>query len=279
MDKEEKLEMGKTVYFFLQGQFGNNLFQYFAAEIVKKIYGYEEVKPTFTINLEFNHVIDDEKFKDLITRYMNGEKLEIDSRRDILMMGFFQRSEIFKYEREYICNLFNEGNMSHISNRIQIGNIVKYKTKLEVSPMEKDLTIHLRCGDFWDHEKDRSQIFDPEDLKKLIREIDHERLFIVRNPPTLDWEREYYDQFNELNPIWINGNMGDDFDFLMKSKKIILSASTFSYMAAYLGEANEVHIPYNSYYGGEKGYEQHLSEFNEKCKVYYDMRYWFPKKK
>ena len=72
--------------------------------------------------------------------------------------------------------------------------------------------------------------------------------------------------------------MGDDFDFLMKSNKIIISASTFSYMAAYLGNANEIHIPYNSYYGGEKGHEQHLGEFNEKCKVYYDMRYWLPKK-
>lgn len=270
--------MGKTVYFFVQGQFGNNLFQYFAAEIVKKIYGYDEVKPTFIINLDFNHVINDENFKDLITRYMNGEKLEIDSRRDILMMGFFQRSEIFKYEREYLHSLFNEMNMNHISNRIQIGNIVKYKSKLEVVPTEKDVTIHLRCGDFWDHEKKRSQIFDPEDLKKLIKEMEYERLFIVANPATFDWEKEYYKEFDELNPIWINGNMGDDFDFLMKSNKLILSASTFSYMAAYLGNATEIHIPYNSYYGGVKGYEQHLADFNENCKVHYDMRYWFPKK-
>ncbi len=279
MDKDKKSGMGRTVYFFVQGQFGNNLFQYFAAEIVKKIYGYGEVKPTFEINLDFNNVIDDEKFKDLTTRYMNGEKMEIDSRRDILMMGFFQRSEIFKYEREYLLSLFNKDSMCHISNRIQIGNIVKYKTKLDVLPMENDLTIHLRCGDFWDHEKDRSQIFDPEDLKRVIKSISYERLFIVRNPPTFDWEKEYYHYFDELNPIWVNGNMGDDFDFLMKSNKIIVSASTFSYMAAYLGNANEVHIPYNSYYGGVKGYEQNLDEFNDKCKVYYDIGYWFPTKK
>jgi hypothetical protein len=271
--------MGKTVYFFGEGQFGNNLFQYFAAEVVKKIYGYAEVKPTLTINLEFNYVIDDSKFKEITRRYMNGEKMELDDNRDILMMGFFQRSEIFKYEREYICSLFNEKNMNYINNRIQIGNIVKYKSKLEVSPTERDLTIHLRCGDFWDNEKGRSQLFDPEDIKKLIREIDHDRLFIVRNSPTSDWEKEYYDEFNELNPIWINGNMADDFDFLMKSKKLIVSASTFSYMAAYLGDMDEVHIPYNSYYGGEKGHEQHLADFNEKCKVYYDMNYWIPKKK
>ena len=107
--------MGKTVYFLIQGKFGNNLFQYFAAEVIKKIYGYEEVKPIFTINLEFNHVIDDEKFKEIIKRYMNGEKMELDDRRDILMIGFFQRSEIFKYEREYFCSLFNETNRQWVS--------------------------------------------------------------------------------------------------------------------------------------------------------------------
>jgi hypothetical protein len=96
---------------------------------------------------------------------------------------------------------------------------------MEVLPTEKDLTIHLRCGDFWDHEKNCSQIFDPEDLKKLIKGVEYERLFIVANPATFDWEKEYYKEFDELNPIWINGNMGDDFDFLMKSNKLILSAS------------------------------------------------------
>ena len=53
----------KTVYFFIQGQFGNNLFQYFAAEIIRKLYNYDEVKPTFALNMEFNTVIDDMKFK------------------------------------------------------------------------------------------------------------------------------------------------------------------------------------------------------------------------
>jgi len=85
----------KTVHFLVQGQFGNNLFQYFAAEIIKKIYGYDEVKPTFQINLEFNTVIEDDKFKRIIDSYMNGQKYELNTSKDNLMMGFFQRSEIF----------------------------------------------------------------------------------------------------------------------------------------------------------------------------------------
>jgi hypothetical protein len=49
-----------------------------------------------------------------------------------------------------------------------------------------------------------------------------------------------------------------------------------SWLAAYLGNAEEVHIPYNSFYGGAEGYEQNLADFNEKCKVYREVGYWTP---
>lgn len=268
----------KTVYFLIQGQFGNNMFQYFAAEILKKIYGYEETKPTFQINLEFNTVIDDEKFKLITTCYMNGEKYELDTRRDILLMGFFQRSEIFKYEYKYIRSLFTLNNSSHISNRIRIDNIVKYKTNHLAEPTDSDLTLHLRCGDFWDHEKNRSQIYHPDTLKNIIKHINYDKLYIVATTAEFEWEKEYYSQFNELNPVWISGNLGDDFDFIIKSKKVITSASTMSWMGAFLGNADEIHIPYNSFYGGFEGFNQSLADFNNSCKVYYDIEYWFPSK-
>ena len=266
----------KTVYFLVQGQFGNNFFQYLASEVIKKIYGYDEVKPTFYINLEFNTVINDASYKQIILAYMEGNKIEIDTSKDILLMGYFQRSEILKYEREFLRGLFHEGNTNNISNRIKIGNIVKYKTNHTVVPTKNDLTLHLRCGDFWDQEQNRSQIFDPEGLKEIISTISHEKLYIVRNATTTEWEKKYYEQFESLNPIWINGNLGDDFDFLMKSPRLITSASTMSYLAAYFGNALEIHIPYHSYYGGEEGSQRHLAEFNDTCKVYRSIDYWFP---
>lgn len=268
----------RTVYFFIQGQFGNNIFQYFAGEIIRKIYGYDEVKPTFTLNLEFNNVIDDVKFKQIITKYMNGEKVELDGRRDILLLGYFQRSEIFKFERNFVRSLFRAENMNHISNRIQIGNIVKYKTNHTEQPKENDLVLHLRCGDFWDHNKNRSQIYHPDMLKRIIQTIKYDTLYIVHTPADFEWEKEYYKQFEEFNPVWIHGNLGDDFDFLLHAKKIITSASTMSWMAAYLGNAKEIHIPYNHYYGGFESCEQSLADFNDNCKMYYDVDYWLPKK-
>ena len=276
LTEEIVLPKRRTVHFLVQGQFGNNFFQYLAGEIMKKIYGYDEVKPTFFINLEFNTVIDDAAYKKIILAYMAGHKIDIDTSKDILLMGFFQRSEILIYERDFIKSLFCEENMNNISNRIKIGNIVKYKSKHTMTPTKNDLTLHLYCEDFWNQEQKRSQIFDPEGIKQIIASIPHEKLYIVRNATTTEWEKKYYEQFESLNPIWINGNLGDDFDFLMKSPRLITSASTMCYLAAYFGNATEVHIPYNSYYGGEEGNGQHLTAFNDNCKMYYSIDYWQP---
>jgi len=266
----------KTVYFLIQGQFGNNLFQYFAAEFVKKLYGYDQVLPTFQINPEFNTLVNDEIFKEIITAHIQGGKAQLDTRKDILMMGFFQRSEIYQFERDFFRGLFNAENMNNISNRIKISNIVKYQTKHTIQPTENDLVLHLRCGDFWDHEKKQSQIFHPDSLKAIIKTIPYDKLYIVSSKPDFDWEKEYYKAFDDLNPVWVNGNLGDDFDFLLKAKKIITSASTMAWMGAFLGGANEVHIPYNTFYGGEAGSGQSLGGFNDTCRVYYSVDVYTP---
>jgi len=267
----------KTVHFLLEGQFGNNLFQYFAAEIIKKIYGYDDVKPTFQINLEFNTTIDDEKFKRVIHAYMNGHKYELDTSKDILMIGFFQRSDIFLFEREYVRSLFNENNTSNISNRIKISNIVKYQTKHTILPTENDLVLHVRLGYFVDIKNKKSQLYDPNDLKNIIKNITYDKLYVVCNTPQADWEKEYLSEFDELHPTIITGVLGDDFDFLLKAKKIITSASTLSWMAALLGNADDIHIPYNTYYGGYESNSQSLAECNNNSKVYYNISTWFPK--
>ena len=272
----------KTVYFLVQGQFGNNLFQYFAAEIIKKIYGYDEVQPTFQINLEFNTTMDDDKFKRVTHAYMSGHKYEVDTSKNILMMGFFQRSEIFLFERDYIRSLFHEKNMNNISNRIKIGNIVTYQTKHTIAPQENDLVLHVRLAgafqwaDFIDIEKKTSQLYHPEDIKKIIKGITYDKLYIVCNNPKAEWEKEYLQEFNDLNPVIISGILGDDFDFLLKAKKLITSASTMSWMAALLGQVEDTHIPYNTYYGGYESNSQSLGKCSESSKTY-DISYWFPK--
>ena len=102
--------MTGTVYFLVQGQFGNNLFQYFAAELIKKWYGYESIKPAFEDIVDY--VIDDEKFKSIAEAQRKGNPIPLDTRKDVLLNGFFQRSEIYKAEGEYLRSLFCIENIS-----------------------------------------------------------------------------------------------------------------------------------------------------------------------
>ena len=119
-----------AVLFVAEGNIADNLFQYFAAEIVKKIYEYDEVKLTFQVDLEANMFVDNEKFKMMVARYMQGDTIPIDTTRPILLMGSFQRSEIFEYERDHLLSLFRADNESYVNRTVQIKNIVNYKTKL-----------------------------------------------------------------------------------------------------------------------------------------------------
>jgi len=266
----------KTVYFLLQGQFGNNLFQYFAAEVLKKIYHYDAVQPTFYINLEFNTVIDDDKFRIITTDYMKGQPPHIDTSKDILLMGFFQRSDILKFEREYLRSLFHTNNHNHISNRIKISSIINHQSTHEHRPTERDVTLHLRCGDFWDHAQCKSQIFHPDNIKAMLATIPYDKLYIVIHTPEQQWERDYYAMYNDMNPIWIQGTLADDFDFLLRSTTLITSASTMCYMAAFLGQATTVHIPYNYFYEGDHN-GQRLAEFDDTiCTVHYHLKSWLP---
>lgn len=256
-----------AVLFVAEGNIADNLFQYFAAEIVKKIYEYDEVKLTFQVDLEANMFVDNEKFKMMVARYMQGDTIPIDATRNILLMGSFQRSEIFEYERDHLLSLFRADNESYVNRTVQIKNIVNYQSKLSVQPQETDLTLHIRLGD--------SPLYDPEYLTTLIKSIPHQRLLIVHQGT---WEGEYKHAFDELNPTWIHGTVGDDFDFLMRSHHCI-TTSPFSWMAAFLGQGKEIHIPYNDFYGGKEGSNQNLDEFNMNCKVYYDAVYWTPTSK
>jgi hypothetical protein len=264
------------VKFFIKGGFSSNLFQYFAAKIIKKIYNYVETEPSQFINYDFNTVINNELFTRIVNEYINGNIYPIDTSKDILLMGDFQRSEIFLKEREFLRSIFNKENNDYISNRVRISNILNYKTKHEIKSDVNDLTLHISLRDLYDKENNTTQIYDPDFLKNIIRGIEYDKLYIVTDKVTEDWEKKYIEEFNEFNPIIVSGLLGDDFDFLLNSNKLLLSASTISWLAAFLGNAKEVHIPYNTYYGGYESGQQSLAEFSSDCKVYYDTEYWKP---
>ena len=49
----------------------------------------------------------------------------------------------------------------------------------------------------------------------------------------------------EYNANWISGTISDDFNFIRKFNKIIMSPSTFSWWSCFLSDAKEVYTPKN----------------------------------
>ncbi len=259
----------KTVYFEVKGRFGNNLFQYFAAEIIKKNYEYDEIK-IYTKNNENLIIINDEYFKQITNEYIKGNLFKIDNSKNILLDGYFQRSEYFFNFRDFILNLFNDKNNSYINDKFKICDIVNHKISHNILPKENDLVVHIRLDDFIGD----LQIFEPEEIINIIKNIKYEKLYIVCDKLRYFWEYNYMSNFNSLNPIFISYSMLDDFHFIMRAKKILTSASTFAWLAAYFSSADEIHIPYNTFHGGAEGNGQNLDSFNDKCIVYKNLRYW-----
>jgi hypothetical protein len=261
----------KTVYFKLNGRFGNNFFQYLASEIIKKIYNFDEVKIYNNESINSNLLkIDDVLFKKIGNEYINGKVYVIDTNKSILLDGYFQRCEIFEYFRCYLVSLFNNENKNFINNKFQVCDIFNHKISHNITPGENDLVVHIRLDDFIGD----LQIFQPEEIINIINKISYEKLYIVCDKLRYLWEINYIEKFSHLKPIFISYSMLDDFKFIMSSKKIITSASTFAWLATFLGESNEIHIPYNTFHGGEESDSQNLGTFNDKCIVYKNLKYW-----
>jgi hypothetical protein len=65
-----------TVYFKNNGRFGNNIFQYFAAEIIKSFYNFKNTILYENENIEFTK-IDDVLFKNIGNEYIKNKIVKI----------------------------------------------------------------------------------------------------------------------------------------------------------------------------------------------------------
>lgn len=265
-----------TVYFINKGRFANNLFQYFAAQIIKKIFECREVK-YISSPPQNCYIIDDINFKKIIHNYINLQNKNLyllpkdfGIHKDICLCGFFQRSEIFEYLKDYIKELYTIENKDFINDKYRICDTI-----LNIKPLggPNDLIVHIRLDDFI-HEVYNSEIFNPIQIKNIIKSISYDKLYIVCDRLRYDWEKKYMSNFEDLNPIHISSNLLEDFSYMKNANKILISGSTLSWIAAFLGITKEIHIPYHSYHGGYDGTGSSLGIFNNNCFIYENMEYW-----
>lgn len=262
---ENESTNANTVYFVTNGRFGNNIFQYIAAELIRKKYNLGKVQYIQHMPVSNSNfiVISDESF---IKQMTNDDAPQLDTTKGVFIMdGYFQRSDILKNHRSYILSLFNASNCNYINSKYRVCDIAKHigKQYAEYDP-DQDIVMHFRLDDFRTHVL--GGLFRPEDLKRILESIQYRRLIIVCDTLKEDWEKEYMSHFADLKPFYTSGTMLDDWVFLRNAKRLILSQSTFAWTAAFLGNATELHIPQHPKMGPHTHF--YLGCFTDSCKIY-----------
>ncbi len=259
-----------TVYFLTDpgrnGRFGNNLFQYFAAELMKRMYGFDRIESVRTLPPEVNATkLGDAEWIDIMTAYNSKGIVKPLPDGNIVLDGWFQRSDLLTPHREYLRGLFTPENCTPINATHRVCDIANHQppAHTEYSPQE-DMVIHFRLDDFKTHTL--GGLFEAAGIKHMLASLKYRKLFIVCDTLRQEWEKAYMSQFADLNPIYVQGSMLDDFVFLKNAKRLVLNASTFAWTAGFLSRATEIHIPQHPNMGPHSHF--YLGCFSEGCTPY-----------
>lgn len=227
--------------FNIHGRFGNNLFQYFASKIITKIY-YDKIPLGNDV-----FVIDDPIYKELCEYYiLNNKPKEIKNCRMIILDGYFQYGDILNYFSNYITELITEDNDDCISTGIKVKDLLQ-----TVTVNKNDLVIHIRLDDYM-HERSNCEIVHYDYYKNVIDNSKYNNLIIVCDRIVKDYEIEYMSHFDIYKPIYHQKSLLEDFIFLKSANKIISSNSTLSWLAAFLSNAQEIHVPKSYYHKNQR---------------------------
>lgn len=211
------------------GCLGNVLIQYMAAKILQKIKNYE-----ITLNKD-----DLKKYIVYNDYYWFNQILPHNDDNDILMYGFFQNCIPYIQFKDYLKSVINKNNNDIITaqfgKKFKISNLFTYNNHT----YENEIVIHIRLSD-------NESIIHPQHYLDILDNYKNFKLTIVTDRIQYDYEHEYISYFSKYKPIIHNKSIIEDFNYLRNAKIVILSNSTFAYLAGFFGCNEKVYILYNN---------------------------------
>jgi len=183
------------ISYAVRGRFGNNLFQYFATHVLKKLLN-ELREKTNQTPYEFKYKneirpfqpylesapdgfvqVDDQQFLKYYSQLRNGEyPKELQGDKNIWMFGFYQFNQFLIDNLEFVKSLFSVENPDIINDQVPM-NQFAYQVKVVNSPKvtgtnvsENHLYLHTRLDDFIQHGNDNN-IITYQSYVKLITDI------------------------------------------------------------------------------------------------------------
>lgn len=234
------------IYFAKLGRFGNNLIQYFVACIFHIVFGHEIVE--YSSMCKNAHEVHDndplfEAFREFILSepdYKTLLRTHPFAKKNILLHGFFQQSDLLLLFRNQILSMFTESNTDKVSHNIRVCDVVKAKGL--ASPEE--VVMHFRLDDF--QEETTSHILHPRVYLSNLRKLSSP-VRIVSQKPKQFAEELYFAIFESLHPTLQHASLLEDFATLRDCKVLFSSNSTFSWCAAFLGHQKRYMPDINSW--------------------------------
>ena len=237
----------RTLHLFSHWQTGNSVIQLAVAAICMEEFGFEQIMPCDNHNIPagFFPIIND-KIWDIKCEMIgvHGDpRMQGFYKDDAVIQGYFQNSQPLVEFREKIGAAFKDPRLHFPITRS--GATIKELMETP-SPIELRLTdviMHVRLGDY----RDANWVIDPAPQLAILRKIRRlepaTRIIIVCQAPKTDAERNYLKLFEEFHPLIQSGTELEDFSVLRSANRILVTNSTFSWAAAWLGSAIERWIP------------------------------------
>jgi hypothetical protein len=223
-----------------QGRLGNNLFQYCFGRIVAESLGYRLVAepiPGFPKTADVVDGVVYEKplrlFKeDPFTQTTDREQLfKKKTPGKILLDGYFQRYEYYKPCKKKIKKWLSTA-----------------ETEKPYELSVDDFVVHIRALDYRTVPGCGPAFYRFTPFcwyKDILDNTNWRKLYVVTDDPK---DRLSQKMVNRYGAVTVSTDGLSDFNFIKSAKRIAISASSFSWWAAWLSDAIEVYFPMVGYY-------------------------------
>lgn len=295
--------MGKEliVSYAARGRTANNLFQYFATQVLLKmlndvsqkhkigityVYKYKNeirpYQPWLESTPEGWFEVTDEKFLDFYEKLKKEEYPTEILNKNLWFFGYYQFDQFLRENIEYVRSLFTSESSHIINDSIAMNN---FAHQVKIQPFnekqENILYTHIRLSDFIQNGHDNN-IIHHESYYNLLKKIVEEdkkinTIVIVMEKITREYEGIYLQnllkdlvKLEGVQIMFSSGSIFQDFATLYNAKKLVLSNSTYAWFAAILSEKNEVNwLPDTlNYYSN-----QIFNKINDQT-IQYSIKYW-----
>lgn len=178
--------------------------------------------------------------------------LQLKPQRKIEIKGNFEMAGLYnKVQHEYIKDTLTP--IQHLDKdnpavnmfRNVNGNFQPIPTR---AIDKEDIVLHFRTGDlvnFCTTGCPYNSFLDFEYFNQILSKIKFQRLYIVTEQESFikSFADIFLAKFQGYKPIYVSGELIDDFNFIRLFDRIITSQSSFSYWAGYLSNASKVYVP------------------------------------